>query len=294
MTNLDKNIQIDPQLQIGLTTFFVKDLVGMARYYQAVIGLAELNQDYGSVILGIPADPSTGEAERPILRLVNQPDGKAYPRLTGLFHLAILLPRKSDLGQWLRHYSQNHQLDGAGDHLVSEALYLSDPEGNGLEIYWDRPRSEWTTGENGKIKMDTLRVDIPALLAAAPDEPFEKMPFGTTTGHIHLQVDDVNKAVDFYHRGLGFDMTEFFSSQAGFFGAGGYHHHIGANIWNSRGASAPPAGSLGLSSFELIFSTDEKLEETLTRLEENNIVFDRIGTYVEVFDPAGNRLILKS
>lgn len=285
--NANLNGQIDPNLQIGLTTLKVKDLDQMAAYYENVIGLSVLDHDYGSMTLGIKAD------NRPIVRLINQPNGRAYPRATGLFHLAILLPTRADLGQWLRHFSQTGQLDGAGDHLVSEALYLNDPEGNGLEIYRDRPRSDWPKTSDGKIKMDTLAVDIPSVLAAASDEPFGKMPSGTVTGHIHLQVDDASNAGDFYHALLGFETTEYISNQAGFFGAGGYHHHIGANIWRSRGAEPPPADALGLDRYELIFSTAEKLNEVVARLEAADYPFERLGSAVEVIDPAGNKVVLR-
>ncbi len=124
---------------------------------------------------------------------------------------------------------------------MSEALYLSDPEGNGLEVYRDRPRDTWQyNGE--RIKMDTLRVDLPALVAAAPNTPWQGMPAGTTLGHVHLQVHDVAQAVWFYRDLLGFTLTEQFRG-AGFLGAGGYHHHIGVNIWHSKGAAPPPAGA---------------------------------------------------
>jgi catechol 2,3-dioxygenase len=127
---------------------------------------------------------------------------------TGLYHLAILLPSRQALGHWLKHYiiSQHKQVAGAGDHLVSEALYLSDPEGNGLEVYRDRPRESWQyNGE--RIKMDTLAVDLPALVAAAPNKPWQGMPAGTTLGHVHLQVHDVAQPVSFYRDILGFTMT---------------------------------------------------------------------------------------
>lgn len=279
--------KIDPNLTIGLTTLKVKDMPTMADFYQTQIGLGLLEQDGQSAVLGIAA------SNRPILRLINKPDGRAYPRATGLFHLAILLPTRADLGQWLRNYSQNHQLDGAGDHIVSEALYINDPEGNGLEIYWDRPREMWTV--NGEsIRMDTLRVDIPRLLADAHAAPFSQMPSGTTTGHIHLQVDSVEKAAAFYHQILGFSQTEYISTQAGFFGAGGYHHHIGTNIWNSRGAPPPPADALGLDQYELVFSTQSKLGEVIARLDENDISFEETTLGFAVKDPAGNLLILKA
>ena len=281
-----QNHHIDPNLTIGLTTLWARDLERLTQFYENEIGLSILESSSNSNTLGIAAD------NRPILRLVSKPQGKAYPRSTGLFHLAILLPTRADLGQWLRHYAQNHKLDGAGDHLVSEALYLNDPEGNGLEIYWDRPCSGWTI-RNGQIQMDTLPVDIPGVLAAAPDQPFTKLPSGTTAGHIHLQVDNVPKARAFYHQVLGFAETGYFSDQAGFFGAGGYHHHIGSNIWNSRGATPPPADALGLDHYELLFSSREKLNQTIVRLKKHDIALTETNSGVQVKDPAGNQIVLK-
>ena len=280
------SFKIDQALKIGLTTLKVKNLSTMIDFYQSEIGLTILEQDQQSAVLGIGAD------NRPLLRLLSRPDGRAYPRATGLFHLAILLPARADLGQWLRHYSQNHKLDGAGDHIVSEALYLNDPEGNGLEIYWDRPRETWTV--NGEsIRMDTLRVDIAGVLAEAHAAPFSQMPSGTTTGHIHLQVDSVEKAGAFYRDILGFSQTEYISTQAGFFGAGGYHHHIGTNIWNSRGATPPPANALGLDRYELVFSAQDKLDQVLARLKGHNVPVEETDSGFEVKDPAGNQLVLR-
>ncbi len=283
-----KNFEIDTDLEIGLTTLNVKDLKGMVRYYEDVIGLSVVDEDYGSMTLGIAA------TKRPLLRLINKRDGQAYPQSPGLFHIAFLLPTRADLGHWLRHFAQTRQLDGAGDHLVSEALYLTDPEGNGIEIYWDRPRSEWTTDTDGKIQMDTLRVDFGSLIAEAPTAPFTKLPAGTVMGHIHLQVDDVNNAQAFYHSVLGFETAAFISNQAGFFGAGGYHHHIGANVWKSRGAGPRPADALGLDRFELIFSSQQKLDEVVEQLKSADVPYDQIGRAIEVIDPAGNKIILKT
>ena len=284
----ETEFQIDAKLKIGLTTLKVKNLLGMVDYYTQAIGLSLLGKDSASAVLGIEAD------NLPILKLIHKPHGTAYPNATGLFHLAILLPTRADLGHWLKHFAQTRQLDGAGDHLVSEALYLYDPEGNGIEIYRDRPRSEWPTGPNSKIKMDTLAVDIPAVLAEAPDEPVETMPSGTIAGHVHLQVDDVSKAQSFYHTVLGFETTEYFSNQAGFFGAGGYHHHIGANVWRSRGAAPPPADALGLDRYELIFSSQAELDHVVERLSAAGIDYAENDAAVEVRDPAGTLVVLKS
>ncbi|MEM7802456.1 MAG: VOC family protein, partial [Chloroflexota bacterium] len=215
-----------------------------------------------------------------------------------LFHIALLLPSRADLGHWLQHYidTENQMVGGAGDHLVSEALYLNDPEGNGIELYRDRPRSEWQTSENGHIEMATLKVDIPGVLEAAPKRPFTGLPRGTTMGHIHLQVSTIPESIGFYRGLLGITQTdrqEF--SSAAFFGAGGYHHHIGNNIWHSDGASCPPEGSLGLQRFELDLSSSAELSRLLNHLDQNKTQVTTLeNDRFAVTDPSGNKVILKS
>jgi catechol 2,3-dioxygenase len=266
----NKQFKIDGNTQIGAVTLAVSDLAKMTAYYEQVIGLTILEQGNTAATLGA--------GDRALVRLDSRPNGKRFPRATGLFHLALLVPSRGHLGQWLRHFitTQGRMIDGAGDHLVSEALYLSDPEGNGIEIYQDRPRDTWELDESGVPKMATLAVDLPAVIAAAPDEPFTKMSPDTIMGHIHLQVGDIPSTLKFYSDLLGFDsMTDY--PGAGFFGAGGYHHHIGSNTWNSRGASAPPAGSLGLVAYEIVLPTSEARQTVLARLGGANVAVDGMG-----------------
>jgi catechol 2,3-dioxygenase len=275
---------IDPATRIGRVTLAVSNLERATTYYQQVIGLTPLNQDAHSAELG-----SNG---KPLIRLEARPGGKRYPRATGLFHLALLLPTRQDLGHWLKHYvaSQQRMIDGAGDHLVSEALYLSDLEGNGLELYQDRPRDTWEY-DGERVKMATLAVDLPALVAEAPDHPWSKLPPETTLGHIHLQVNDVAKAVWFYHDVLGFGaMAEY--PGAGFLGAGGYHHHIGVNVWHSAGAEPPPPGSLGLVNFEIRLPTKNVQDTLLARLDKLDYPFEWSDDMPLVQDPSGNRVLL--
>jgi catechol 2,3-dioxygenase len=282
-TNASVTTKLDPATTVGQVTLAVADLEMMAAYYQQVIGLRLLERTSQTIELGV--------GETPLVRLEARPGGKRYPTATGLFHLALLLPSRQDLGLWLKHFvtSQNRMIDGAGDHLVSEALYLSDPEGNGLEIYRDRPRDTWEYDNNG-VKMATLAVDLPALVADAADTPFTGMPAGTTMGHVHLQVDDVTKALGFYRDILGFDLMAAMPS-AGFISAGGYHHHIGMNTWHSRGAAPPPAGSLGLVSYQVVLPTAAAREALLSHLDSQNYSLEQTQAGPLGRDPAGNGLV---
>lgn len=275
---------IDPATTVGWVTLGVADLEMMTRYYEQVIGLTLLRGDETSSELGVDGQP--------IVRLEARPHGRRYPNAPGLYHLAILVPTRADLGQWLRHYisTQNRMIDGAGDHFVSEALYLSDPEGNGLEIYRDRPRDTWEF-RNGELVMGTAAVDLPAVVAAAHDAPFTGMPSGTTLGHVHLQVRDVAEAVRFYGDVLGFDYMVGFAS-AGFMSAGGYHHHLGMNTWHSRRADPAPAGSLGLINYSIVLPTQAARDALLAHLNRLNIPLEQVGDDPVVRDPSGSAVIL--
>jgi catechol 2,3-dioxygenase len=275
---------LDPATTIGQVTLGVANLELMADYYQQVIGLTSLERTTQTVTLGVD--------DKPLVRLEVQPGGRRYPNATGLYHLALLLPTRQDLGLWLKHFviSQNKMIDGASDHLVSEALYLSDPEGNGLEIYRDRPRDTWAY-ESGGVKMATLPLDLPALVADAPDTPFSGLPLGSTMGHIHLQVADVPQSLAFYCDVLGFEVMALMPT-AGFISAGGYHHHLGMNIWHSRGAAPPPAGSLGLLNYEMVLPTTAAREAALGRLESQGYNLEQTDAGPLVRDPAGNGLVL--
>ena len=233
---------IDPLARVSAVTLAVKDMEGMIQFYTEIMGCTVLDRSAHRASLG-----ARGTA---FVNLEHSGKFAPPPRTTGLFHLAILLPSRPLLGQWLRHLVETgYQLDGAGDHLVSEALYLSDPEGNGIELYVDRPQTEWEYSE-GRLRMDTLPVDLEGLLRGASPEQFRELPTGARCGHIHLKVNDVSQAIRFYRDDLGFTLTATFPG-AGFLSAGGYHHHIGVNEWQSRGAAPAPIGATGLRSVTL-------------------------------------------
>ncbi|MCA9989288.1 MAG: VOC family protein [Anaerolineales bacterium] len=279
------NFTIDERTGVGTVTLAVADLPAMTTYYQEIIGLELLDNGPDQATLGIGDDI--------VVRLEHRPDGRQHKRAAGLFHLAILLPSRASLGQWLKHYisTTGTMIGGAGDHLVSEALYLDDPEGNGIEIYADRPREGWPY-KNGELQMATLAVDIPDLVAKADPAPFNGMPAGTTLGHVHLQVNNETAAEAFYESMLGIERITSYPG-ATFLGAGGYHHHIGANVWHSRGQSQPPAGSLGLVNFSLRLADNSARDAVLAHLESQNVPVTMVGDTPGVMDPAGNQVLLE-
>ena len=262
--------------------------IGLLRdFYERVIGLRAIASEDGVTALG------AGDAS--LVELVSDPDAPPRPpRTTGLFHLALLVPARADLTRALRRVFENGwHLSGASDHLVSEALYLSDPEGNGIELYRDRPREEWPR-EGDEIAMATLPLDLEDLLAepgAGDDAP--AMPAGTMLGHVHLQVKDLDSAAAFWVDALGLDVTASLYPGALFVSAGGYHHHVGLNTWAGVGAPRPPAGARGLDRFELVLPDAASAAAAGERLAAVAEVRDEDrGLLVE--DPSGNAVLVRA
>ena len=262
--------------------------IGLLRdFYERVIGLRAIAHEDGVTALG------AGDAS--LVELVSDPDAPPRPpRTTGLFHLALLVPARADLTRALRRVFENGwHLSGASDHLVSEALYLSDPEGNGIELYRDRPREEWPR-EGDEIAMATLPLDLEDLLAepgAGDDAP--AMPAGTMLGHVHLQVKDLDSAAAFWVDALGLDVTASLYPGALFVSAGGYHHHVGLNTWAGVGAPRPPAGARGLDRFELVLPDAASAAAAGERLAAVAEVRDEDrGLLVE--DPSGNAVLVRA
>lgn len=237
--------RLPPATHIGGVRLQVADLARSLDYYERVMGLRVVRRDESGVVLA----PATGS---PILELRERPGARPHPKRgqLGLFHFAILLPDRASLGRFLRHLSDVGERVGMSDHLVSEALYLTDPDGLGIEVYADRPRSQWTyTGR--ELQMATLALDVRDLVAAGGTEPWSGMPNGTTIGHVHLHVGDLEQAAAFYHEALGFDKTTWSYPGALFLSAGGYHHHLGTNTW-AAGASAAGTDDAKLVEWELV------------------------------------------
>lgn len=226
-----------------------RDGEAVASFYRNLLGLEEQSRRDGAIVLGA--------AGRELIEIENVPSSKPDdPRSAGLFHTAFLLPSRRDLARWVRHASENRiPVSGASDHLVSEALYLSDPEGNGIEIYADRPKESWVR-DGGDIAMATNRLDVDNLLGELDgDTPsWTSAPDGTVIGHVHLRVGDPSVAEDWWHSEFGFATMAKYGTQAVFLASGGYHHHIGANTWQSAGAGPRDADRAGLSFIELASS----------------------------------------
>ncbi len=278
---------IHPATHIGMVTLRVAQMARSLAYYVDILGFQVKEETAGTVVLGAESGPG-------LLRLIEVAGAAPQPRnATGLYHVAILLPTRTDLGRFLLRIAEAGLEIGQGDHLVSEALYLSDPDENGLEVYRDRPRSEWTW-RNGMVAMGTDPVDIRGLMEEArrSGRPWEHMPAGTTVGHIHLRVGNIAQARDFYHTTLGFDIVQQMPS-ALFISAGGYHHHIGLNIWESRGAGQTPKNAAGLEVYEILVPDRAALEPVQARLTAGGIRYQEQDNGLSVLDPWGNLILIQ-
>jgi catechol 2,3-dioxygenase len=277
---------IDPTTTVGPVTLTVRDLAGVREFYERVVGLRPVGVGEGRTLLGAGG--------RPLVELVEDRTAPPRPpRTTGLFHLAILVPDRAELARSLQRLIEARwPLAGASDHLVSEALYLSDPEGNGIEIYRDRPREEWHR-DGDELRMATLPLDLNDLLAELDGSLVTGTPVadGTGMGHIHLNVADLESSERFYSGLLGLDVTARAYPGALFLSAGGYHHHIGLNTWRGEGIPAPPAGALGLRSFELTPPSEAALENVLSRSSAGSDCAS--GESRLLLDPSGNMLLLR-
>jgi catechol 2,3-dioxygenase len=288
---VSENGSIDPGTSMGAVRLTVADLDGLRDFYRDVIGLNELDTSNGVVRMGT-GDPS----DLAVIELVGDPDAQPRPRGTsGLFHLAILVPSRSALARALQRVAEaGWRLSGASDHLVSEALYLSDPEGNGIELYRDRPRDQWPV-RDGVLQMDTLPLDLDGVLGELRREDASAgMPPGTRIGHVHLNVGDLAAAEAFYSGALGFDVTVRGYPGALFVSAGGYHHHLGLNTWAGEGAPPPPPDARGLREFEIVLPSPETLATEEDRLREAGFEPAREDDRVRVADPSGNRIVLRA
>jgi catechol 2,3-dioxygenase len=231
---------------IGAVALTVRDLERSLDFYENALGFRALERNGNEAALGADGNP--------LLELHADPSApEPPPRTTGLFHYAILVPSRPELARSLARLAERRwPLTGASDHLVSEALYLNDPDGIGIEIYRDRPRDEWPR-EGGTIQMATLPLDLDGVLGDLPDQPpVEGLAGGTRIGHVHLNVADLADSEAFYCDELGFEVTVRAYPGALFVAAGGYHHHVGLNTWNGPGAPPPPEGAIGLRHFEIV------------------------------------------
>ena len=284
---------IHQNTSIGAITLKVADLDKMVAFYCDVIGLQVLDDSAESNQSSLPHNTVTlGTPSRPLIHLRHLPNGRRDPRQSGLYHLALRVTDRTALANWFSHYAAINApgWQGASDHGPSNALYLGDPEGNGIEVYFDWPRDQWQYGANGKLAMVTDPLDLQALLRQANEARFTAIDPATVMGHIHLSVSEIPSAKQFYVDLLEFEMQVEMPNSAMFISAGGYHHHVGINIWQSRGGALNSAESLGLDSYEICFDSAESRQQTLDRLIVYPGNIETINNTPTVLDPFQTRI----
>jgi catechol 2,3-dioxygenase len=264
---------------LGPVHLTVADVDTSAKWWGGLVGLDELGASGDAIAFGA--------GDVPLVVLHEVPGAPSARGHTGLFHVALLVPEREDLGRWLVETAGvRRHLTGASDHLVSEALYLRDPDGHGLEIYSDRPPAEWPR-QGDEVQMASDPLDLDGLAAATTPGP-AGLPPGTRVGHVHLCVAEIAPAHDFYREVLGLDPTARIGDVATFLSWAGYHHHVGANVWESRGASPPPPGSAALRHVTVAYDDAGARDQVLARAEAAAAPVERENGVVLVRDPSGN------
>lgn len=280
-----------PNTYVSHVQIKVSNLDRSIEYYQHVIGFKVLERTEQTAAL-------TADGETSILSIEEVKDALPLQKgQTGLYHFAILVPTRKDLANFVQHISELNVPIGAGDHHVSEAIYLYDPDGNGIEVYADRPEEQWIWNGN-MVYMTTEPVNFRSLLAIA-DGTWKGLPEGTVMGHIHLSVSDLHKTEEFYTKALGYEVVTRYGSRALFISTGKYHHHIGLNTWESLGGSPAPENSVGLKSFTLVLENKEKAEIIKKNLREMGYVVEYFESAPKLggrqdfstIDPSGIRII---
>ncbi|WP_277586034.1 VOC family protein [Psychrobacillus antarcticus] len=278
------NYHNKPITFVELVELKVVDLQRSLEFYENIIGFRVLEQQADKIYLTADGKTALLSIEQPAEIMPTQ------QKTAGLYHYALLLPTRADLGAILRHFAELNIRVGAGDHLVSEALYLNDPDGNGIEIYSDRPDTEWKW-ENEFVEMATLQIDAQSILAEGSSTPWNGLPAGTVMGHIHLHVSELEATKTFYIA-LGFDVMTPNYPGALFMGAGKYHHHIGLNTWAGVGAPPTPENVVGLKAFSVVYPTNEELQAKITKLKAlGTEVLEENGIF-SVKDPSQNTIKL--
>lgn len=281
---------IHPETYVGAVHLVISNLERSVRFYTETLGMRLLERTDDTATL-------TADGETPLLVLTARPDARPKPRRsTGLYHFAVLVPTRAALARSLRRLAETrYPLQGVADHLVSEALYLADPDGNGIEIYRDRPRAEWPVA-NGVVQMATDPLDIEGVLGALAEDEAEWHGLDPQThmGHVHLQVADLREAERFYAGVLGFEVMQKMAGSALFVSAGGYHHHIGLNTWAGVGAPPPPADAVGLRWFSVLLPNRQALDDVVARLRAAGVATEEHDGMVELRDPFDNGIVLRA
>ncbi|MFC4597598.1 VOC family protein [Cohnella hongkongensis] len=275
---------IHPDTSLGRLQLRVVSLDRSIRFYEEVVGFRLLDRSDSAARL-------TVDGRTEFLVLEEIPGGTVTPERSaaGLYHFAILVPTREQLGLSLRRLIESGTPVGQGDHLVSEALYLSDPDQNGIEIYCDRPRSQWRKDASGNYVMGTDPVDVRGLLRLAGDAPWNGLPPDTILGHIHLHVSDLFASRAFYCDAIGFEIAADMSRTMGayFISAGGYHHHIGLNVWAGVGVPPARADATGLTYYTIVVPDEDELERIAGRLKQSGYEAERADGHLRTRDPSG-------
>jgi catechol 2,3-dioxygenase len=278
---------IHPETKIGAVYLTVADLNRSLTYYQEGIGLKLQRSEGNTAYLGAGGPD--------LLALKEQPGARPARGMTGLYHFALLVPSRLELARTLHHLiASQTRIGGASDHAVSEALYLTDPDGHGIEIYRDRPRSAWQH-PGGQLRMVTEPLDLPGVLGelnGSDEQTWTGLHPQTIMGHIHLHVAYLAEAENFYRNVLGFDVMARYGSAASFLSAGGYHHHLGMNTWAGVGAPAPPSDVARLLWYEIRLPDSAALLQVINRVQAAGlpVTEEDGGFYVQ--DPSKNRILL--
>jgi len=275
---------IDRAAHIGAVHLTISDLDRSIRFYEAHLGFVVHRRAAHAAFLGAGAQD--------LLVLTRSDRAPRVRGTTGLYHFAILVPTRADLARALRRLVATETvMQGAADHGVSEALYLADEDGNGIEIYRDRPRAEWPL-VNGQLQMGADPIDFDDLLAAGENAPHTGAGLveGTVIGHVHLHVSRLADAQRFYVDVIGFELMQRYGPSALFVSAGGYHHHVGLNTWAGVGAPPPPPGAIGLRHFDVALPTAAAVADILVRVRAADIPIESVDGGFLVRDPAGNAI----
>jgi catechol 2,3-dioxygenase len=281
-----KGYRLPEATRLGRVRLQVADLERSITFYEKVLGMRVIRRGQDWVALGPHAQ------DREIVHLRQLSTARAVPRrgLLGLYHFAILLPDRAALGRFVSHLGQIGAYAGMSDHFVSEAVYLTDPDGLGIEVYADRPRDAWRYDER-QLYMTTNHLDVEDLVKSARGEPWSGMPPGTVLGHVHLYVDEIAKAEAFYHDALGFDKVVWSYPGALFMSAGGYHHHLGTNTW-ARGAPQATDADARLLEWEIIVPTRADADEAAQSVKAAGYPVKQDGREWMLTDPWGTGLRL--
>lgn len=266
-------------------SLFAEEPKRLSEYYRWDIGLTLLGEENGTYLLGTH--------DGCVLLEIKQAKGRSRHKTTGLYHMALLLPTRKDLGNIFNHLLERQvPIEGASDHGYSEALYLSDPEGNGIEITVDKDFSEWEVEETGEIHGVVEPMDAEGVLASR-DNNFEGLPNGTIMGHVHLHINDLEKSLEFYHNVLGLGLKTVMGGSALFMATGDYHHHLGMNVWKGKGIPMPDYGDAGLDTVYWLGSLED-IDFIENALKARDYEYNREGDSLAFVDPSGAHQVISA